>query len=146
MADPRFFTVAGPFTAAEIARRTGAELGGAGDGERQLRDVAALDAAGPEELSFLDNRKYLPAFRQTRAGAAFVRPALAGEAPRGMTLLLTEQPYHGFARAAQAFYPEAPPEPGIAPSAVIDPTARLGEGCAIDAHAVIGRGVEIGKR
>lgn len=146
MPDPRFFNVAGPFTAAEIARRTGAKLGGAADGERLLRDVAAIDVAGPEELSFLDNRKYLPAFRETRAAAAFVRPALAGEAPRGMTLLLTEQPYHGFARAAQTFYPEAPPEPGIAASAVIDPTARLGEGCAIDAHAVIGPGVEIGRR
>jgi UDP-3-O-[3-hydroxymyristoyl] glucosamine N-acyltransferase len=146
MADPRFFSVAGPFTAAEIARRSGAELGGVADGERSLRDVAAIEVAGPEELSFLDNRKYLPAFRQTRAGAVFVRPALAGDAPRGVTLLLTEQPYQAFARAAQAFYPEAPPQQGIAPSAVIDPTARLGEGCAVDAHAVIGPRVEIGRR
>jgi UDP-3-O-[3-hydroxymyristoyl] glucosamine N-acyltransferase len=146
MADPRFFRVAGPFTAAEIARRTGAALGGAADGERLLRDVAALDAAGPEELSFLDNRKYVPAFRQTRAGAAFVRPALAGEAPQGMTLLLTEQPYRGFALAAQAFYPEAPPQLGVAASAVIDPTARLGEGCAVEPNAVIGPRVEIGRR
>jgi UDP-3-O-[3-hydroxymyristoyl] glucosamine N-acyltransferase len=146
VADPRFFSVAGPFTAAEIARRTGAALGGAGEGERLLRDVAPLDSAGPEHLAFLDNRKYLPAFRQTRAGAAFVQPALAGEAPKGLTLLLTEQPYRGFALAAQAFYPEAPPQPGIAPSAVIDPTARLGEGCAVDPNAVIGARVEIGRR
>jgi UDP-3-O-[3-hydroxymyristoyl] glucosamine N-acyltransferase len=146
MADPRFFTVAGPFTAAEIARRTGSALGGAADGDRLLRDVAAIEVAGPDELSFLDNRKYLPAFRRTRAGAAFVRPALAGEAPGSLTLLLTEQPYHAFARAAQAFYPEAPPQPGIAESAVIDPTARIGEGCAVDAHAVIGPRVEIGRR
>jgi UDP-3-O-[3-hydroxymyristoyl] glucosamine N-acyltransferase len=146
MADPRFFRVAGPFTAAEIARRTGAVLGGAADGERLLRGVAALEAAGPEELSFLDNRKYMPAFRQTRAGAAFVLPALAGEAPQGMTLLLTEQPRRGFALAAQAFYPEAPPQPGVAASAVIDPTARLGEGCAVEPNAVIGPRVEIGRR
>jgi UDP-3-O-[3-hydroxymyristoyl] glucosamine N-acyltransferase len=146
MADPRFFRVAGPFTAAEIARRTGAVLSGAADGERLLRDVAALEAAGPDALSFLDNRKYLAAFRQTRAGAAFVRPALASEAPPGVTLLVTEQPYRGFALAAQAFYPEAAPEPGIAASAVIDPTARLGEGCAVEANAAIGPRVEIGRR
>jgi UDP-3-O-[3-hydroxymyristoyl] glucosamine N-acyltransferase len=146
MADPRFFRVAGPFTAAEIARRTGAVLGGAADGDRVLRDVAALDAAGPDALSFLDNRKYVPAFRQTRAGAAFVLPALAGEAPPGLTLLMTEQPYRGFALAAQAFYPEAAPEPGIAASAVIDPTARLDEGCAVEANAAIGPRVEIGRR
>ena len=36
--------------------------------------------------------------------------------------------------------------PGVAPGAVIDPTARLGEGTAVEANAVIGPGVEIGKR
>jgi UDP-3-O-[3-hydroxymyristoyl] glucosamine N-acyltransferase len=146
MTDPRFFTTAGPFTVAEIARRTGATLSGAADGDRLLQDVAPLDTAGPDHLTFLDNRKYVPAFRETRAGAAFVLPALAGEAPKDMTLLVTPQPYRSYALAAQAFYPEDPPRPGIAPSAAIDPTARLGEGCAVQAHAVIGARVEIGKR
>jgi UDP-3-O-[3-hydroxymyristoyl] glucosamine N-acyltransferase len=146
MADPRFFSMAGPFTAAEIAGRTGAMLGGAGDGQRLLRDVAALDTAGPEELSFLDNRKYLEAFRRTRAGAAFVQAALAAEAPKDLTLLVTDRPYRCYALAAQAFYPEVQPPPGIAPSAAIDRTARLGEGCAVEAHAVIGAKAEIGRR
>jgi UDP-3-O-[3-hydroxymyristoyl] glucosamine N-acyltransferase len=146
MADPRFFRVAGPFTVAEIARRSGAAVAGAADGERVLRDVAPLDAAGPDHLSFLDNRKYVAAFRATRAGAAFVQSALAAEAPPGMTLLVTEQPYRAYAVAAQAFYPDARPEPGIAASAAIDPTARIGEGTAVEAHAVIGARVQIGKR
>lgn len=146
MADPRFFRVAGPFTVAEIARRSGATIAGAGGGQRMLRDVAPLDTAGPEHLSFLDNRKYVATFRATRAGAVFVQSALAAEAPPETTLLVTEQPYRAYAVAAQAFYPDAPPAPGIAPSAAIDPTARLGEGTAVEAHAVIGAGVEIGKR
>ncbi|HWI27128.1 MAG TPA: UDP-3-O-(3-hydroxymyristoyl)glucosamine N-acyltransferase [Stellaceae bacterium] len=146
MADPRFFNVAGPFTVAEIARRTGAAVGGAGKADLRLGDVAALETAGPEELSFLDNRKYIDAFRRTGAGAVFVQPALAGSAPAGTTLLLTEQPYRAYAVAAQAFYPEPPPVPGVAASAVIDPTARLGEGTSVEANAVIGAKVEIGKR
>jgi len=146
MADPRFFRVAGPFTVAEIARRSGAIIAVAGDGHRMLRDVAPLDTAGPEHLSFLDNRKYVATFRATRAGAVFVQSALAAEAPPETTLLVTEEPYRAYAVAAQAFYPDAPPAPGIAPSAAIDPTARLGEGTAVEAHAVIGAGVEIGKR
>jgi UDP-3-O-[3-hydroxymyristoyl] glucosamine N-acyltransferase len=146
MADQRFFRVAGPFTVAEIARRSGAAIAGACDTQRVLRDVAPLDAAGPNDLTFLDNRKYVAAFRDTRAGAAFVQPALAAEAPQGLTLLMTEQPYRAYAVAAQAFYPDAPPVPGIAPSATIDATARLGEGTAVEAHAVIGAQVEIGKR
>ena len=146
MADPRFFHVAGPFTVAEIARRTGAAVAGAGDAQRLLRDVAPLDAADADHLTFLDNRKYVAAFRATRAGAAFVQSALAAEAPPGLTLLVTEQPYRAYAVAAQAFYPDAPPASGVAQSATIDPTARLGEGTAVEAHAVIGARVEIGKR
>jgi UDP-3-O-[3-hydroxymyristoyl] glucosamine N-acyltransferase len=146
MPDPRFFGVSGPFTVAEIARRTGAGIGGAGEGERLLRDVAPLDTAGPEHLTFFDNRKYLSAFRQTRAGAVFVSPVFADQAPSGVTLLVTEQPYRGYAVAAQAFYPEAPPEPGIAAGAVIAASARLGKGAAVEPNAVIGANVEIGAR
>ena len=146
MADPRFFAVAGPFTVAEIARRTGATIDGAGEAERVLRDVAPIDAAGPDQLTWLDNRKYLPEFRKTRAGAAFVAPAVAGEAPAGVTLLLTDQPYRGYALAAQCFHPEPQPVPGIAASATIDATAKLGEGVAVEANAVIGPGAEIGRR
>ncbi|MGO8920452.1 MAG: UDP-3-O-(3-hydroxymyristoyl)glucosamine N-acyltransferase [Stellaceae bacterium] len=146
MADPRFFNAAGPFSVAEIAHRTGATIAGAGKAELLVRDVASLDAAGPEQLTWLDNRKYLDDFRRTGAGAIFVQPALAAQAPPAATLLLTEQPYRGYAVAAQAFYPEPPPVPGVAPGAVIDPSARLGEGTAVEANVVIGAGVEIGKR
>jgi UDP-3-O-[3-hydroxymyristoyl] glucosamine N-acyltransferase len=146
MADPRFFVVAGPFSVAEIARRTGAAIGGAGNGELLLSDVAPLDAAGPLQLSWLDNRKYLPDFRRTGAGAVFVQPALAGEAPKTATLLITGNPYRAYAVAAQAFYPDPAPAPGMAPSAVVDPTARLGDGVAVEANAVIGARAEIGNR
>jgi UDP-3-O-[3-hydroxymyristoyl] glucosamine N-acyltransferase len=146
MADPRFFSVAGPFSVAEIARRTGAAIGGAGQAELMLSEVAPLDAARPNHLSWLDNRKYLADFRKTGAGAVFVQAAMAGEAPRTATLLLTEQPYRAYAIAAQAFYPDPPPVPGIAASAVVDERARLGEGVSVEANAVIGAGAEIGPR
>ena len=145
MADPRFFTVAGPFTVAEIAARTGAAIGGAADADLLLADVAPLESAAPDQLSFLDNPKYVDALRRTSAGAAFLHPDRAAVAPAGLTLLLTPAPYRAYALAAQAFYPEPPPEPGIAPSAVIDPTARLGPGCAVEPNAVIGAHAEIGR-
>ncbi len=145
MADPRFFTVAGPFTVGEIARRTGAAVAGSALAGRILVDVAPLDSAGPDELSFLDNPKYLDVLRRTRAGAAFVHPDRAAAAPPDLTLLVTPAPYRAYAVAAQAFYPEPPPPPGIAPSAVVDPSAQLGEGCAVEAGAVIGARVVIGR-
>jgi UDP-3-O-[3-hydroxymyristoyl] glucosamine N-acyltransferase len=145
MADPRFFTVAGPFTIAEIARRTGAAIAGAAAAERVLADVATLETAGPDDLSFLDNPKYLEALRRTRAGAVVLHPDRVAAAPAHVTLLLSPAPYRAYALAAQAFYPEPPPPPGIAPSAVIDPSARLGAGCAVEPGAVIGARVEIGR-
>jgi len=146
MADERFFAVAGPFTTDEIARRTGATLVGSGNDKLVLRDVAPLDVAGPDQLSFLDNRKYVDLFRKTRAGACFVHPDLSREAPKGVVVLVTPEPYRAYALAAQAFYPEPPPVPGIAPSAVVDATVQLGEGCRIEANAVIGDHAKLGKR
>ena len=146
MADRRFFTLAGPLTIAEIARRVGAEIAGAAEAQRLLRDVAPLESATPDDLSFLDNRRYLDAFARTRAGAVIVSAKLAPSAPAGATLLLSEQPYRAYALAAQAFYPEPPPEAGIAPSAVIDKTAALGEGCAVEANVVIGPEARLGRR
>ncbi len=145
MADPRFFKVAGPFTVAEVAKRVGAELSGAAQGDRVLHDVAPLETATERDLSFLDNRRYLEHFRETRAGAVIVNAKLAVEAPKGTTLLITPQPYRAYAMAAQAFYPEPAPKPGIAPTAIIDPSAALGEGCAVEHNAVIGPGAAIGK-
>ena len=144
MADPRFFRAAGPFTVAELAHLTGAEIGGAGEVDLSLADVAPLDVAGPTHVTFLANPKYASAFEVSKAGAAFVHPDQAHRAPAGMTLLVTTNPYIAFARTATRFYPAPRPEAGIAPSAVVDPTAVLGEGVAIAPHVVIGAHVEIG--
>jgi UDP-3-O-[3-hydroxymyristoyl] glucosamine N-acyltransferase len=146
MADPRFFEVAGPFTVAEIAVRTGALVAGAAAPERVLRDVAPLESATREQLAFFDNRKYLGAFRSSGAGAVLVHPSVAKEAPADLCLLVTERPYRAYAVAAQAFYPEPPPVAWIAPSAVIDPSAMIGEGTRVEPCAVIGAHCEIGRR
>src|SRR5579859_4600059 len=87
MADPRFFRAAGPFTVAELASLTGADIGGAGQADLALDDVAPLDVAGPTQVTFLANPKYAPAFERSNAGAAFVHPEQARRAPAGMTLL-----------------------------------------------------------
>jgi UDP-3-O-[3-hydroxymyristoyl] glucosamine N-acyltransferase len=163
MADQRFFERAGPFSLAELARLSGAKLRRAEDEARLVRDVAPLETAGPDDASFLENRRYLEAFRQSRAGAAFVDERAAAEAPAEMALLVSRDPYKAYALAAQAFYPAPALCRGRAPSALIDPAAvvpedceigpgaviaagaRLGRRCRIGPHSVIGAGVEIGE-
>ncbi|MBL8700529.1 MAG: UDP-3-O-(3-hydroxymyristoyl)glucosamine N-acyltransferase [Alphaproteobacteria bacterium] len=146
MADPRFFAQAGPFTLAALADIAVAKLSPGSDPGLSLSDVAALDEAGPTQLSFLDNRRYLAAFATTRAGACLVHPDLAGRAPAGLALLLTPEPYRAFARVAAAFHPDPIPAGGIHPRAVVDPSARLGAGVVVEAGAVVGPGAELGGR
>src|SRR3546814_7064255 len=105
MADRRFFDNAGPFALSELAAIAEAELAAGVDGARRFADVAPLDAAGPDDVSFLDNRRYVGQFGASKAGACIVSPELAERAPPGMALLLTRRPYRGYAKVAQAFYP-----------------------------------------
>jgi UDP-3-O-[3-hydroxymyristoyl] glucosamine N-acyltransferase len=163
MADPRFFERAGPFTLGGLASLTGALLHDPASGDRLIEDVAPLETAGPDDVAFLDNRKYAEAFAASRAGAAFVDERMAAKAPPGMALLIAGEPYKAFARAAQAFYPVKPVTPQRAATAVIDPTVlvpadceigpnvviearvRLGARCQIGPNTVIGAGVELGE-
>ena len=146
MADSRFFVKAGPFTLAELALRSGAELSIGANPSLLIHDVAPLDKATADQVSFLDNRKYVESFAGSHAGAVLVRPEWMERAPAGMALLLSHDPYRAYAKVAQAFYPSPPPVPGIAPSSHVDPQAILGEGVCIEAGAVIGAKAEIGAR
>jgi UDP-3-O-[3-hydroxymyristoyl] glucosamine N-acyltransferase len=146
MADSRFFDRAGPHSLAALARLSGARLLDPADGGRLIADVAPLETAGPDDVTFLDNRKYTEAFTRSRAGAAFIDEHVADRAPPGMALLITREPYKAFARAAQAFYPDAEPRPGRAPGAIVDPTATVPDDCEIGAHVVIQAGARLGMR
>jgi UDP-3-O-[3-hydroxymyristoyl] glucosamine N-acyltransferase len=110
-----------------------------------ITDVAPLETASAEHLSFLDNKLYVDAFSQTKAGACIVSSEHRDRAPRGVALLFSVAPYRSYAMAAQAFYPPLKVAPSTHPSAIIDPTAQLGEGCVIEAGVVIGARVVLGK-
>ncbi|HVC54593.1 MAG TPA: UDP-3-O-(3-hydroxymyristoyl)glucosamine N-acyltransferase [Stellaceae bacterium] len=146
MADPRFFEPAGPYSLDALAALSGAAVQDPGAAGRLFRDVAPLESAGPDDVTFLDNRKYVEAFAQSQAGAAFVEERLAAMAPAGMALLIARDPYKAFARAAQAFHPSPPVVPGRAPSAIIDPSAVVPADCAIGANVVIEARVRLGAR
>jgi len=66
------------------------------------------------------------------------------------TALITDNPRLAFARAAHIIHPECAPAPGIHPTAVIDPSAKIaasahiGPMVVIDGGAVVGERVEIG--
>lgn len=146
MADQRFFHLAGPFTLGQLAEICGAELSDAAQAAVVMTDVAPLDRADAQQISFLDNRKYADAFAITAAGAVIVHPGLAERGPAGTPLLLSKDPYRAYAMVAQAFYPVPAPQAWTAPTAIVDPSAKIGADCRIEHGAVIGARAEIGAR
>ena len=145
MADSRFFTRAGPFSLAHLADIAEAELADPQSAEKPIRDVATLTDAGPDEISFLDNRKYVGAFRSTGAGAVVVASGDVQHAPDGVALLVSRTPYRSFALISQAFYPKPPIKGGRHPTAIVADSARVGEGTRIDAGVVVEDAVVIGE-
>ena len=144
MADPRFFDRKGPFTLGDIISVAGASLSSENDPNRIFDDVAPLSGATARNVTFLENPKYIGAFKKTHAGACFVNQRNAPEAPDGTIVLTTETPYRAFALAAGLFYPADPVIDANANNSPIHPTARIGENCSIAPSAVIGAHVDIG--
>jgi len=123
----------------EIAEALGCELRGPGDVE--ITGVAGIEEAGPGELTFVSNPKYITKIAVTKAGAIILgRNAPATSTP----MLLAEDPYVAFAKAIELFYQPPRPAPGVHPTAIIDPSAKLGENCSVGPFTVIGEGVRIG--
>lgn len=144
MADPRFFENKGAISLKEIAELTGANIADPKSASLKIKDVAPLDRAGPEDIGFLDNTKYVDSFRASRAGACFLREKHVKDAPPGMATLISEDPYRCYALVAQKFYPFIPIIEDISKAAHIDKSARLGKGLSIAPGVVIGKNVEIG--
>ncbi len=148
MEHPGFFERAAPVRLAVLAEKVGAELGRGADADVRIADVKALADAGPGEVSFLDNRKYMSQLGETRAGACLIAPAFATRVPESTAVLLTAAPYRAFALALQLFYPEAmQPKAAMtrADEPAIHPSARLEEDVRIETGAVIGREAQIGR-
>ena len=147
--DLRFFERAGPFSVAELAKLIGIDPPAKG-ADRLLRRVAPLQIAGPEDVSFLDNKKYLPELAEIRAGAVIVHPSLRARVPAGCVALPTREPYLSWGAVTALFHPVPPVNPGVHPSAhvdpsaVIDPTAEIGPGVVIGARVEIGPGCRVG--
>ncbi len=150
MAKIRFFPASASPPLAQVASWCGATLASEADADRAISDVAALEEAGPGDLTFLDNSKYLEAFRTTRAAAALVAQRHARLAPAGCAVLLVDEPYRAMAMVMAKLYPNAVRpgpvfhETGVSPAAFVHPSARLEPGVTVEPGAVIGRGAEIG--
>ncbi len=126
---------------ADLAERLGCRL--EGDGALEVAGVAALDDAGPGDVTFLASSKYAARLPSTRATAVIAGDSVTA-AP--CAILRTPQPYLLWAEAVSILSPVRRPAPGISPLASIDATASLGADVHVGPFAVIGPDVRIGAR
>ncbi|MFM8346131.1 MAG: UDP-3-O-(3-hydroxymyristoyl)glucosamine N-acyltransferase [Betaproteobacteria bacterium] len=126
-----------------------------GDPLRPLAGLATLQAAGPDQVSFLSNPRYRAQLGTTRAGCVIVSDRvlpLADSECAQASLVVVDDPYLAYARLSQwwAGQRRAAIRSGVHPSAVVEPGARLhpsasvGPLCHVGANAVIEAGAVIG--
>ncbi|MEN9208026.1 MAG: UDP-3-O-(3-hydroxymyristoyl)glucosamine N-acyltransferase [Gloeomargarita sp. GMQP_bins_120] len=126
-----------------LAQLPGSAQGG---GNPILTGIASVAEAKAGELTFVEDRRWLPQLQQTQASAVILPldPELQAIAEqRGLAWVAVPDPRLAFARTISCFYQPASLPPGIHPTAVIDPTAQLAPGVRVGPQAVIQAGAVV---
>ncbi len=120
-----------------------------GDRNPEITGVAALEEAMSGQLSYVENAKYGAKMQTSQAGALILPldETLQAQADDlGIAWLATANPRLLFAEAIAVFYQPFRPQPGIHPTAVIDPSVQLGKDVSIGPHVVIYSNCQLGDR
>jgi len=123
-----------------IASALGARLEN-GSPDTEITGVAGIESATTGELTFISNPKYASLARSTRASAVIVAedfPAIPA------AMLRSKNPYLDFARALEMFYQSPCYVPGVHPTAVVHPSAKLGADAHVGPYVVVQEDVVIG--
>jgi UDP-3-O-[3-hydroxymyristoyl] glucosamine N-acyltransferase len=112
-----------------------------GSPDTEITGLNGIEQAGPGELTFVANPKYAAAARLTKAAGVIVAenfPAIPA------STLRVEDPYLSFAHALELFHQPLRYAPGVHPTAVVHPTAKIGRGAHLGPYVVVDENVAIG--
>ncbi len=130
----------------QIASALGARLENGSSGpeaaDLEITGVAGIEHAVAGQLTFVANPKYAARAKTTQASAVIVDekfPTIPA------ALLRTMNPYLAFARSIELFYQPPYYAPGVHPTAVLHPSAQIGEDAHIGPYAVVDADVVIGR-
>lgn len=133
------------FSAKDIA----ALLNGTVDGneEATVHDLAKIEEGRPGTLTFLSNPAYTEYIYSTKASIAIVDASFEpSEAlPETLTLVKVADARSAFGSLLSHYAQMQRPEPGIHPSAVVDPTAEIADSAHVGPQCVIGAQSKIGE-
>ena len=119
-------------------------LGGVLEGEDvDLVACGGLEEARAGDLSFCKDPKHARLVESTKASAVLLPVEWDRGAP--CAVIRVQNPDRACMAAARMFAPPEPVRaPGVHPTAVVDPSAKLGEGVHVGAFTVVEKGAEIG--
>ncbi|MEQ9115472.1 MAG: UDP-3-O-(3-hydroxymyristoyl)glucosamine N-acyltransferase [Rickettsiales bacterium] len=146
----KFFLKSGPYSLAELAEEFGLDVYKSGNKYSLRADIFidgidTLEASDENSISFLANKKYIEAFKKTKAAACVCAKEFIELAPKDLVLLISDNPYASFAKISSKFYNTvAYPSDDTSPQAIIHETATIGEGCEIMSGAYIDKNAKIG--
>jgi UDP-3-O-[3-hydroxymyristoyl] glucosamine N-acyltransferase len=113
--------------------------------DQRITGIAMLTEAAPDEISLLGAEKYLPQFEKTSAAAVLVsrRSQLP---PNAKNVLLVDDAELATAKVLELFAPPIPRPPiGTHQTAIVAPSASIGENARIGPNVVIADDTRIGK-
>lgn len=131
-------------TIADIARALDARA--EGDLTIAVKGAAEPALAGPDDLALAMDPKYAAGLSLGRARAAVLWDGADRQALGLDAAIFVARPRLAMAGLSAAFDPGPGIAPGIHPTAIVDPLARIGDGVAIGPFVVIGRDAVIGPR
>jgi UDP-3-O-[3-hydroxymyristoyl] glucosamine N-acyltransferase len=108
-----------------------------------LTGVAALDSAGPQDLSWVADEGRAPAGASSRAGGLIVS---SERLAAGKPAVVVSIPLLALAQWLELHHAPARPRSGRARGSYVDPSARLGAGVSVAAGATVCARARIGAR
>lgn len=120
---------------AELAKRLQAEF--VGEPDFVISGLNEIHMVEPGDITFVDHPKYYDKALNSKATTIIINKKV--ECPEGKALIFHDKPFDAFIQIIQAF------RPFEAASALISPTAVIGEGTIIQPGTFIGNHVTIGR-
>jgi UDP-3-O-[3-hydroxymyristoyl] glucosamine N-acyltransferase len=140
----RFHRNSGPYTLAFIAEYLNATLPETAK-DILIKNIRSIGEASTGDITFIDNPKYLRQLDASKATACIVTENPFVTKNKNVILLKVKNPYYAYSRLVALFYsPKQDYAPGIASSAYVAPSAKIGNNCHIGHNAVIEKDVIIG--
>jgi UDP-3-O-[3-hydroxymyristoyl] glucosamine N-acyltransferase len=127
-------------TVAELASLLGAEL--LGSGAATVCGVNAIEAAAADQVTFMDSARHASRLAGSAAAAVILKQPLKDLA---MPQLVVKDVDLALIAALGAFAPVLTAQaPGVHPTAIVDPGARLGKDVSVGPGVVTAAGADIG--